>query len=186
MILETILYYVFYASIVLVYGIGITKVAEVGISQNLEIAFYIKGILTIIISSTISWFVTQNLLIPLKLLELAPLVIYLIFICVNSLLQTVIMIITGKNNTEFTVYYMIILLSIIESSSIFNTLLIILSCVLSLLLLTPLCYAFKTRLIANGHTLNEKYYSIFFLFLALLILITSTADIFWLNSGVLK
>lgn len=186
LVLETFLYYIFYSSVILIYGIGLNKVASFGISKNFEFAFYTKAILTIFTTSTISWLINQKILIPLKLLELAPLIIFLVFICVNSLLQTLVLIITGKKSSEFTSSYLIILLSLSESCSLLNTLIINICCMLALLILILMCYAFKTRILENGHKFNEKYYSLFFCFLAAVILITSTFDVMWINPGVLK
>jgi len=185
MILETFAYYIFFASVILLYGIGINKAAALGISKNLDFAFYTKAILTIFITSILSWFINQKILIPLRLVELSPLIIFLVFICVNSLMQTIVLIITGNKSSEFTCSYLIILLSITESCSLLNTIIINLCCMLALLILVPLCYAFKTRVLENGNKINEKYYSLLFCFLAIIIIITSTFDVIWLNPGVL-
>lgn len=183
---ETFLYYIFYSSIILLYGIGINKVAAFGISRNLDFAFYSKAVITIFLTSIICWFINQKVLMPLKLLELSPLIVFLVFICVNSLMQTLVLIITGKKSSEFTVSYMIILLSLSESCSLLNTLIINLSCMLALLILVPLSFAFRTRVLENGNKINEKYYSLFYCFLAVIILITSTFDVIWMNPGVLR
>ena len=185
-ILNTFLYYILFASIVLIYGIGINKISEFGISKNLNFIFYVKSILTVFATTLISWEITQNILLPLKIIELAPLIIFLVFICLNSFFQAIIMIITGKKSTEFSVTYLIILLAICESCSIINSIIIATACCFALIILMPLCIAFKSRLLQNGQKINEKYFSLFFIFLALLILIASTVDIIWLNPGVLK
>ena len=109
-ILNTFLYYILFASIVLIYGIGINKISEFGISKNLNFIFYVKSILTVYATTLISWEITQKILLPLKIIELAPLIIFLVFICLNSFFQAIIMIITGKKSTEFSVTYLIILL----------------------------------------------------------------------------
>jgi len=50
----------------------------------------------------------------------------------------------------------------------------------------PLSLTFKKRLCSNGHVLDETYYSIYFIFLAILILLLSAWDIGWLNQGVIQ
>ena len=72
--LHTFLYYTFFSSVVLIYGIGLNKIAEIGIVKFKETIFYVKCAFTIISSSVIAWLMTYYLLVPLKITELFPLV----------------------------------------------------------------------------------------------------------------
>ena len=87
---------------------------------------------------------------------------------------------------EFIVSFLIILLSIFESTSILFSILICASSFISILFLIPFCISFKKRITANGKQLDEKYYSLFLIFLAILILLLTVFDINWLKPGVLK
>ena len=182
----TFLYYSIFSSAVLIYGIGLNKIAEIGIVKFKETIFYVKCAISIISSAVISWLITNYLLVPLKITELFPLICFIIYACISTFLGGIIRLTTGKTTSEFAVSYLIILLSIAESSSLFFTLFISLCCLLSMLIIIPFSLTFRRRVCSNGRLLDEKYYSLYFFFLAVLILILSVWDIVWLNPEVIK
>jgi len=184
--LQSFLYYTVFSSVVLVYGIGLNRIAEFGISKKDDAIFIIKIICSIFFSALISWVIIQYVLVPLKMIELYPLVAFLVFSCINVLLEAMVRIITNKSYSEFIVSFLIVLLSLTESTSILNTLVICASGIISVTLIIPFCLTFKARFTANGNKINEKYYSIFFIFVAILILMMTAWDIIWLNPGVMQ
>ena len=70
----TFVYYAIFASIVLVYGVGFNKIAEIGTVKFKEPIFYIKCAISIISSVVISWLLIHYLLVPLGITELFPFV----------------------------------------------------------------------------------------------------------------
>ena len=179
----TSLYYVCFASVILIYGIGTNNAIDFDSIKINNITFCTKIFISILISSMLSWFVTKGILVPLKLTELYPLVCFLIFICINAFLEALVRLTTGKSTTEFVFSYLVIILSVSESTSFLNTVAICLSCVLSVILLLPFIIAFKR---GNNKTNKENYYCRLFLYIAILILIISVFDILWFNLGVIK
>lgn len=184
--INTFLYYTLFSSVVLIYGIGINRIAEIGISKFFDFIYYIKNALTIFLTSIASWFIVEYVLVPLQLVEIYPLICLLVFITISSFFEGIVRLSTGNTSTEFIVSFLIVLLSITESTSIINTILICLSSFMSLIILIPLSLVFKKRVCSNGNFLDEKYYCLFFIFLAILILAMSTSDIGWLNSEVIQ
>ena len=83
---QTFLYYSLFSSIVLIYGIGLNKIAEIGIVKFKEPIFYIKCSISIVSSSVISWLITYYLLVPLTITELYPLVCFIVFACISTFL----------------------------------------------------------------------------------------------------
>ena len=182
----TFLYYSLFSSTVLIYGIGLHKIAEIGIVKFKETIFYVKCAISIISSSVISWLITYYLLVPLKITELYPLVCFIVYASISTFLGGIIRLTTGKTTSEFAVSYLIILLSIAESSSLLFTLFISLCSLLSMLIIIPFSLTYRRRVCSNGRLLDEKYYSLYFFFLAVLILILSVWDIVWLNPEVIQ
>jgi hypothetical protein len=177
------LYYICFASVVLIYGIGTNNVIELGSYRLKNITYCAKVFISILISSMLSWLVTKGILVNIKLTELFPLVSFLIFICINAFLEALIRLTTGRSATEFVFSYLVIILSISESTSFVNTIAICLSCILSLVCIIPFIIAFKK---SNGHTDEEKYYCRLFLYIAILILTISVFDVLWFNPGVIQ
>lgn len=184
--INTFLYYTLFSSVVLIYGIGINRIAEVGVSKFFDFIYYVKSAFSIFFTSIASWFIVQYILIPLNLIEIYPLICLVVFITISSFLEALVRLTTGITSTEFVVSFLVVLLSITESTSIANTILICLSSFTALLLLIPLSLTFKKRVCSNGHFLDEKYYCLFFIFLAIIILAMSTPDFSWLNSEVIQ
>ena len=186
MFINTFLYYTLFASVVLIYGIGINRVAEIGIAKFNDIIFYIKSALAVFLSAILSWIVTNYILVPLNLTELYPLFSLLIFICISTFLEALVRLTAGISTVEFAVSFLIILLAVSESISVVNTMIICLSSFIAMLLIIPFSITLKKRVCGNGQFLDERYYSIFFFFLAILIIIMSTWDIGWLNAEVIQ
>lgn len=182
----TVLYYSLISSVVLIYGIGLNKIAEIGIVKFKEVIFYIKCAISIISSSVISWLITYYLLVPLKITELYSLICFIVYACISTFLGSIIRLTTGRTTAEFAVSYLVILLSIAESSSLLFTLFISLCSLLSMLIIIPFSLTFRRRVCTNGRILDEKYYSLYFFFLSVLILLLSLWDIVWLNPEVIK
>lgn len=185
-LINTLLYYTLFASVVLIYGIGINRIAEIGIAKFYDVFYYIKAVISISISSILSWLLTNYILVPLNITEIFPLTSLLLFICVSSFMEALVRITAGISTTEFVISFLIILLSVSESTSILNTIIICISSFIAMLIIIPFSITFKKRVCSNGQFLDEKYYSIFFIFLALLIVLMSIWDIGWLNTEVIQ
>lgn len=183
---STFLYYTLISSSVLIYGIGINGLAEIGISKNRELIYYLKNIICILLSSLLSWLFSQYILIPLKLMELFPLFAFFIFVVINGFSESIVQITTGKKSVEYVVSYLIILLSVFETNSILNTIIICLSCFVSLILFVPFCLTFKNTITVNGKNLDENYYSLLFVFFSIILIVLTVWDILWINPGVIK
>lgn len=182
----TFLYYSLFSSVVLIYGIGLNKIAEIGIVKFHETIYYVKCAIAIVSSSVISWLITYYLLVPLTITELYPLVCFIVYSTISTFLGAIVRLTTGRTTTEFAISYLVILLSIAESSSLLFTLFISLCSLLSMLIIIPFSLTFRRRVCSNGRLLDEKYYSLYFLFLSVLILLLSVWDIAWLNPEVIK
>ena len=183
---NTFLYYAIFASVVLIYGIGFNKVAEIGTVSFKEPIFYIKCSISIVASVVISWLITHYLLVPLKITELFPLVCFFVYTCISSFLAAIINLTTGKSSVEFSISYLVIFLSIAESNSLLMSIVISISSLIGMLIIIPFSLTFRRRVCSNGNVLDETYYCLYFIFLAILILLLSSWDIGWLNPGVIQ
>lgn len=182
-LLNTFLYYVCFASVVLIHGVGTNKVIDLNLLKLRNVTYCIKIIVSIMVSSIICWFVTKGILVPLKMVELYPLVCFMIYICINTFAEALIRLTTSKSATEFIFSYLVIIISISESTSFINTVVVTASCITSFILTIPFIIAFKQR---NNEVTNEKYFCRLFLYIAILILVISVWDIMWINPEVIQ
>ena len=79
---DTFAFYTLFCSDVLIYGVGINKIADFQTGAKQNITFFTKIVLSIFITTIISWGVISTVLVPLKLIELYPVVSLLIFVCI--------------------------------------------------------------------------------------------------------
>ena len=179
--LSTFLFYSFFASVILFVGIGTNKILDLDLEKTKSITYCSKIILSILLSSLAGWFVTKGILVPLKITELFPLICFLIYVCIDSFLEALIRLTTGKTAAEFIFSYLVIILSISEGFSALNVLIISSSCIFSFIGVIPLILAFKKR---NSDIKTDVIFCRLFLYLALLILAISVWDIAWINPEV--
>lgn len=183
--LNTFFYYVCFASSVLVYGIGINKTAEIDILKNKDVFYFIKIICTILVTSILSYVVTDKLLVPLNLAEIYPFTSLIIYMCISLIFEFITKYFTKRTTTEFVLSYLTVLLSVMESTSLLNTIFIGTCTIISMLIFTPFVYSFRKR---NLNNINqpEVYMSKLFIFIAVIILVLSFWDIMWINPEVLN
>lgn len=181
--LNAFFYYVCFASAILIYGIGINKTADVTSLKGKDIVYFAKIIITILISSILSWLVADKLLVPLKLAELYPFTSLLVYIFISMLLEMITRYFTKKSSTEFVLSYLTVVLSVSESTAFVNTIVICVSTIVAMLLFTPFVVAFRKRILKNGE-LPEVYMTRLFIFIAIIILIITSWDIMWINPEV--
>ena len=60
--LESFLYYTIFSSIIVIYGIGLNRTVEIGVSFFYKPVFYLKALFSIISSSVLSWVFTKYIL----------------------------------------------------------------------------------------------------------------------------
>jgi len=181
--LSTFLYYICFASVILMYGIGTNKILDISFSLIKNITYSAKILISILLSILVSWFVTKGILVHIHLAELFPLVAFLIYICINTFLEALLRLTTGKSTAEFIFSYLVIILAISESTSFVNSLIITLCSISSFVLIIPLILAFRKR---NNDISRDKLFCRLFLFLAIIILTISVWDIMWINPEVLQ
>ncbi|MBQ5848873.1 MAG: hypothetical protein IIW49_08170 [Treponema sp.] len=182
----TIIYYAFFSSAVLFYGIGLNRSTLIpSFSEVLGTLF--KMLASILATTVLSWLFIQNILIPLGLAELYPLVSLLIFLGITIFFETLIRITAKTVTAEFHISYLIVLLALNESTTIYDVMIISASCLLSFMFIIPIINAIKNRISLVGDTsVNGNYKSLLLVSLAILVVALAVGNISWLNSGVIQ
>ncbi|MCQ2578120.1 MAG: hypothetical protein MJ176_06280 [Treponema sp.] len=178
--LKLFLYYAIYSSLVLFYGVGVVRVTQLPFHDSLEVNYLIKIFCSILISTVLTWLCAMYLLLPLKLVELYPIIAFLIYICVNTFFEALIRITTGKSSAEFAISFLIILLSVNESTSILESMVICCASICSFLFLIPVVYAIGQKIYVKKENILLNT-SLLFLSLVVVILLLSVFDVSWLN-----
>ena len=182
-LMSTLLYYMFFACVILFMGIGTNKILDSKFDRLKNLTYCSKIIVSILISSLLGYLITKGILLPLKITELFPLVCFLVYVCINAFLEAIIRLTTGKSSAEFVISYLVILLSVSESISILNTIFITAGCLLALAGIIPFIMAFRKR---NSDTTSDAIFCRLFLYLAILLIALSCWDVTWFNPEVFQ
>lgn len=183
--ISTFFYYICFASSALIYGIGLNRIADLDYYSDKKALYYVKIVASIFVSSVISELMVNYILVPLGITEIYPILCILIFGCINVLFESLFRLSIGISSSEFVISFIIVILSISESTGVLNTLVISGSCLISLLIVLPIVYSFRQRILSSDEN-KETYLCRFFIFIAIIILILSSFDITWLNKEVIR
>lgn len=181
--ISTAAYYVFIASAVLVYGIGLNTVA-VTLDSMRGICFSLAKILFTVLSSAIlTWLITKYILSPLNAAELYPLFSLIILFLIFLLIDFVIKIKNKGKEFEFSVSFLILVLTVNECISLTDLIIAVISCSASFLVLLYLIRAVRNRLnIAESSAMNKNLKTLLLLSIAILIAVLAAANVSWLNA----
>ena len=184
--ISSIVYYIFYSSAVLFYGIGLNRSAVVCMELKGQTVRAIKSILTVTSSAVLSYLVCSSLLVPFGFAELYPFVCALIFISLSVFCESIVRITSRKSAAEFSISLLSILLSVNEGSSLARVTIISLCCVLAFYLFVPILHAIFRRIESGEPCKDFSSHSLVFLSIAVILLALFSWNVSWLNTGAVK
>ncbi|MBQ9238307.1 MAG: hypothetical protein IJ191_03205, partial [Treponema sp.] len=104
-------YYVFFASAVLSYGIGIHHTIVSRTLSYKRVAVLVTKLFFSIEGTTVlSWLLIEQVLLPLNLAEFYPLIALMLFIAASAFMEIIIRITIRRRMAEYAVPYAIVLL----------------------------------------------------------------------------
>ena len=134
--ISTILYYLFFSSIVLVYGIGIERSIVLSKKQHDIMIKALKMIICVSSTSALSYMVVYWLLVPVDLTELYPFVVILFFLAISVFVEAIIRITAKISAVESGITLMFIFIGLTESNSFGECVFISVLCVVSFFMIT--------------------------------------------------
>jgi len=176
------LYYTFICSSVLFFGIGINRTIQISskpLTINMKIV--LKSFISIFTSTTLSYLLTQYLLVPIGMEELFPLIALFIFLSINTFVESIVRITAKISTAEFSISWLVCILTINESSSLVEALIISTSCMLSFQILLPLVSCFQNFLYLKTYENKERKQILIFLSIVVVMMAMSVCDIVWFN-----
>ncbi len=181
--LSIFLYFIFYSSAVLMYGVGIRHSVVSSKKSDLVFVRLIRSLLCVFSSVSISWFLYRSLLSPMHLEDLLFPVVMLIYLpvqaCFNVLFKTAF----HKSIPEFTVSILCVILALTNSNTYTRCLIIALSSCISYYSFIPVLYAIRKRLEYADPVQEFKTGSLIFISIAVIMLALFSFHISWLPLG---
>ena len=181
--LSSFFYYAFYASAVLIYGVGFER--SISLSQEKRGARLkaVKMFICVSSSSALSYLFVSIFLVPAGLDELYPFATFLIFVSISLFVEAIIRITAKTNASEFSAALLCVFLGLTESSSIAEC--VFSSCVssLSFFAMIPVLRTISLRLSENSFTKRNNISYQLFAAAAVLMLVTLCWNVSWLSGG---
>lgn len=182
----TFFYYTLFSSAVLLYGVGLNRSTLISDFRSI-IATLFKVFASIFFTSILSWLFVSHILMPLKLIELYPFVVLLIYLIISVFLETIVRITAKVVTSEFSVSYLIALLALNESTNLVDVMVISASCLFSFILLIPIIKVINKRIVLVGDmAVHGNYRSLLLISVAIIVVALACGNVSWLNPGVLK
>lgn len=157
------------------YGIGMNRTLPLSRHPRRIISNFLKMLVTITISSVLTYLITDYILIPSKLAELYPFVAVIIFSILSIFIESVVRVATKKSTTEYAVSILAILLSVNESCSVLDCFIIAILCELSFFIFFFILYAVRKRI--------EKKPFLVIISISVILLILLSWNVSWIHKG---
>ena len=185
--IETILFYTIFSSVILIYGIGLhTSTVVCGSVKKLYVPA-LKAFFTVILSSSATWLFIKFVLVPLSLTSVYPLVASLFFFSISILTEKFFCSKTKTEDTDFNFLFLVTILVLNESTSIVDVLLISFSSFMSFVILLPLLYSLKNKIDMVGNSaINGNRKVLLFISVSIIMMVLLFSNVRILNPGVLK
>lgn len=186
MLLNSFIYYIFFCSSVLLYGIGFNRESVMCSKPGTVLFNVVKSYACVVISFVIIFFINKFLLIPLKLVEIYPFFALIVFIIISVFFELLIQITTKRSSSEFAISFLVLLLAVNEGVSVIDGILICTGALSSFYLLIPILYSLEKRMTFVKKESIFKQKCLVFLSMVILMLALYSINISWLNEGVIK
>ena len=185
--IETILFYTIFSSVILIYGIGLhTSTVVCGSVKKLYVPA-LKAFSIVIFSSAMTWLFIKFVLVPLAITGVYPLVASLFFFSISILIEKLFRSKTNDKDTDFNFLFLVTVLVLNESAFIVDVLLISFSSLLSFVILLPLLYSLKNKIdIVGNTTINGNRKALLLISVSIIMMVLLFANVSVLNPGVLK
>lgn len=176
------IYYVFFSSAILVYGMGLQKTVMKSRKPKNLLQELAKYSITIALSTLWVYFI-NGLLIKINFGELYPFLAVLVVSVINLFLVLVVRISSRTMIFDLSVELICVLIGTAEAASIWEALFNSLFCMASYFVCIPFFYGLRKRIEMNAPTKNMRNLSLLFVSLGIFALILMTWNVSWLNSG---
>lgn len=138
-------YYVAFTSIVFVYGVGINRAMTISEHPRKLFNGALKMFISVSSSTAISYIVAREVLSPVHLTELFPLIVVLVFSTISIFIESVVRITTKKSTAEYTASILSVILGVGEGASVLESVFIACLCVVSFLFAIFVLYVLRRK-----------------------------------------
>ena len=178
---DSIFYYAFCCSGILIYGIGLKKLIINSKTWKIHWMNYLESSIVSTLSAVSSWFVSVYILAPVNIIELTPMSCIILHLLFSLIISFLFSRCEKISLLEISISFPCVLLAVSESVTIFQCIFIVLTCCTAYYLMIPIIFAIRER-IKTSHPLKEfKTGALIFISIAIIMCAFFATNISWLN-----
>lgn len=181
MILPTICQYLMYSSVFLLYGLGLNRLVSLRERFPSLLLACVKTLIAAVSTAALSYLVVQRLLVPLRLGELYPFVIVLVYACISIVTEVFISVGMSDSVTELTVPLLSLVLALSEGTGMVQTVVIVCVCVTGFYLLAAVVCALRMRFDSFAPENGSAIYVLLLVSLAVITVALCSWNVSWLS-----
>lgn len=181
MIINTVVYYVFFASVFLMYGIGLENLISSHNDYGSIMLTYIKSLITSVATVSVSYLVVNALLAPAHLTELYPLVTIFVFVIFSAVIEVFIGIGLQNSTTEFGMPFLCVLIAMNEAMTIGYAIIIVLACESVFYVLMGILSALRNRFDMDSPVIGLRVFCLLLVSMGIIVIALSSFDVSWLS-----
>ena len=182
--LENFFNYIFFSSIVLIYGAGIEKTIQKKFSFTEHTLKSVRMLLCVCGTSVLSYLFCYKVLFKFDLVEMQPFVSILIFFVISFFIDTAFKFATDISTDDFGTSFIIVLVSLTESFSVAECVLLAAFCSLAYFLFIPLTNILSRRSDLYKPRNDYEHTAYILISVSILILLLLAVNVSWLNPDV--
>ncbi|MBQ6779652.1 MAG: hypothetical protein IJP62_00280 [Treponema sp.] len=182
MIFNALVYYVFSASVFLMYGISLNNLVSSNSNYGSLMLTGVKSLITSTMTIALSYVIANLLLAPAHLAELFPFVTVFVFIMFSAIIEVFIGIGLQNSITEFGMPLLCVLIAINESSSIGYAIVIAIACITAFYVLFGIVYALRNRFDMFSPAMGLRVYCLLFVSLAIILIALRAFNVSWFTN----
>ncbi|MGL4986641.1 MAG: hypothetical protein ACRC5H_05815 [Treponemataceae bacterium] len=187
LILNPFFYYIFCSSALLIYGIGIKQGIDFSKNMSLSFWFYcLKIFVTSLITISLLWVISTNLLAPFGFADLVPIFIFFVVLFISKMIDIATTLLFSQSYPETFTSLLITFFALSESTTLPEGFLLIGAACFSLALFVPLLYTIIQKINKAKTPYYLKTSTLILISIAFILIAMYAWNLSWLNFEVVN
>lgn len=185
MVLSNLIFYIFSASCILVYGVGIKDLLLSVENPKNALYYFVKTLLATICTVILTWVISTYVLGPKSLSDIFPFFLVFFALAFSVLFSFLCKLILKKEISEFVLTFFLAFLAVNESTTLLHGILIAIIATIGFYVLIPIFYAIKYRINISLVNIELKKGVLVLVSIGIILILLFAFNISWFNFGAL-
>ncbi len=179
--ISSILYYILYSSVFLVYGMGLNRLITLHESFGSLMLTCAKTLISATCTVSLAYLIIRYILVPVQLAELYPFIVVSIYVCISIVIEVFASIGINDSISELTIPLVSIILAVNEAHGLTHILVVVSACIVSFYVLELMIYSVRLRAESYASRSGIGIYTVLLVSLAVIVIALCSWNISWLT-----